>query len=158
MQIELLLKIIYDEYINPIVPNGINTDRMKCKPVRPRKNGGLRMDMTKDGKTLKEELKTTQDNLNIMDLGQLDPGIEQTQPTNLQPGDIERGLAVFLGILLGISICAVIGFLVQKFVFPNYLDVVIAKETPAIKIKLPTPPSFPKISFPNIPKMLCPKD
>jgi hypothetical protein len=93
-----------------------------------------------------------------MDSGQLDPGIEETEPTNLKPRDIERGLAVFLGILLGISVCALIGFLVQKFVFTNYLDVVLAKETPAIKTKIPIPPSLPKISFPDIPKMLCPKD
>ena len=147
-----------DEYMNPTVPNGISTDRMKCKTIRPRKKGGLRVDMTKDGKTLKEELKTTQDNLNTMDLGQLDPGIAQTEPTKLQHGDIERGLATFLGILVSISVCAAIAFLFQKFVFPNYLDVVVAKETPAVKIKIPTPPSLPKISFPDIPKMLCPKD
>jgi hypothetical protein len=112
--------------------------------------------MTKGGgETLDKELAKTKDALNEMDLGRLDPGINQSATTYFQPGDIERAISVFFGIMGGLVICAIVGFLVQRFVFTGYVSVIEHKESAALKLP---PLKMPKVSFPDIPKMLCPKD
>jgi hypothetical protein len=133
---------------------GIPTKSMKCKPLRPGARG-LRVDMKKGGVTLDKELARTKSALNEMDLGRLDPGIDESATTYFQPGDIERAIGVFFGIMGGLVICAIVAFLVQRFVFTGYVSVIESKEAAALKL-----PSLqmPKVSLPNIPKMLCPKD
>ena len=146
-----------DAPVTPVCPSnfmGIPTKSMKCKPLRPGARG-LRVDMNKNSVTLDKELAKTKDALNEMDLGRLDPGIDQSATTYFQPGDIERAISVFFGIMGGLVICAIVGFLVQRFVFTGYVSVIEHKEAAALKLP---PLKMPKASFPNIPKMLCPKD
>jgi hypothetical protein len=146
-----------DAIATPACPSnfmGIPTKSMKCKPLRPGARG-LRVDMNKNSVTLDKELAKTKDALNEMDLGRLDPGINQSATTYFQPGDIERAISVFFGIMGGLVICAIVGFLVQRFVFTGYVSVIEHKEAAALKLP---PLKMPKASFPDIPKMLCPKD
>ena len=133
---------------------GIPTKSMKCKPLRPGARG-LTIDMKKGGETLDKELARTKSALNEMDLGRLDPGIDESATTYFQPGDVERAIGVFFGIMGGLLICAIVAFLVQRFVFTGYVSVIEHKEAAALKL-----PSLkmPKVSLPNVPKMLCPKD
>ena len=133
---------------------GIPTKSMKCKPLRPGARG-LSVDMKKGSVTLDKELAKTKEALNEMDLGRLDPGIDESATTYFQPGDIERAIGVFFGIMGGLVICAIVAFLVQRFVFTGYVSVIENKEAAALKL-----PSLkmPKVSLPSIPKMLCPKD
>ena len=136
---------------------GIPTKSMKCKPIRPGARGpsGLRIDMKKGGVPLDKELERTKNALKEMDLGRLDPGIDQSATTYFQPGDVERAISVFFGIMGGLLICAIAAFLVQKFVFTGYVSVIEHKEAAALKLP---PVKMPKVSLPDIPKMLCPKD
>ena len=133
---------------------GIPTKSMKCKPLRPGARG-LRVDMKKDTVTLDKELAQTKSALNDMDLGRLDPGIDESATTYFQPGDVERAIGVFFGIMGGLLICAIVAFLVQKFVFTGYVSVIQHKEAAALKLP---PIKMPKVGLPDIPKMLCPKD
>lgn len=139
---------------------GVPTRDMKCKPLRTGGNN-LRVDMTKGGNTLEKELSKTQDDLNNMDLGQIDPGITPSTPENMQPGDVERGLSIFFGILLGLIIFSAIVFFVQWLVYgKSYLDIMDLLTKPrgsASKITSSLP-SLPRVGFPDIPKMLCPKE
>ena len=147
-----------DALVTPSCPSdfmGIPTKSMKCKPLRPGARG-LRVDMKKGGgETLDKELARTKSALNEMDLGRLDPGIDESATTFFQPGDIERAIGVFFGIMCGLLICALVAFLVQRFVFTGYVSVIQHKEAAALKLP---PVKMPKVSFPDIPKMLCPKD
>ena len=133
---------------------GVATKSMKCKPLRPGAHG-LRVDMTKGSTTLDKEIAQTAEALDSMDLGRLDPGIDESATTYFQPGDVERGIGIFFGIMGGLIVCALIGFLVQQFVFSGYGSVIHRKEAAAMKLPAIT---LPKIGFPDIPKLLCPKE
>jgi len=135
--------------------NGVPIDSMTCKRIRPGGAAGLRIDMTKGGtSTLKDELSQTQNDLNTMDLGKIDPGTPST-PANIQPGDIERALSIFFGILLGITVCAAIAVFVQWYVYgKTYFDVLNFKEKAVVA--LPSTGTGFKLS--SVPQMLCPKD
>ena len=139
---------------------GVATSDMKCKPLRPG-GRGLRVDMTKGGTTLEKELAKTQDDLNNMDLGQIDPGITPSTPENVQPGDVERGLSIFFGIILGLVILAAIVFFVQWLVYgksyTNVMDLLTKQKGSASKITSALP-SLPRVGFPDIPKMVCPQE
>jgi len=137
---------------------GIATSALKCKPIRTKGDGGLSIDMTKGGTTLDKELSNTQDALDNMDLGEMDPGISATGTTSqFEPGDIERGIGIVLGILFGVVMCALVGYLIQRFLFGDrYVQTIVAKETATMK--LPSIPSLPKIRLPDITKFTCPKE
>jgi hypothetical protein len=151
-----------DALATAVVKNskGVPIRDMKCKPLR---TGGskLRVDMTKGGKTLDKELAKTQEDLNNMDLEQIDPGITPSTPSNMQPGDVERGLSIFFGILLGMVIFAAVVFFVQWLVYgKSYLDIMdlLTKQKGSASKITSSLPVLPHIGFPDIPKMLCPKE
>ena len=134
---------------------GIPINSMTCNRIRPGGGGTPRIDRTGAGggkTTLAQELSKTQNDLKTMDLGQIDPGIAGTAPTQIEPGDVERGLSIFFGILLGLVVCAAIAYFIQRFVYGNYVDVLIHKEWDISSKHAGI--SLPSIS--NIPKMLCP--
>jgi tetrahydromethanopterin S-methyltransferase subunit G len=146
-----------DALATPTCPSnfmGIPTKSMKCKPLRPGASR-LSVDIKKGSVTLDKELVKTKDALNDMDLGRLDPGIDESATTYFQPGDVERAIGVFFGIMGGLVVCALVAYLVQRFVFSGYVSVIERKE--AVGLKLPSI-KMPKVSLPDIPKMLCPKD
>jgi len=144
---------------------GVPVNSMTCKPIRPGGSGkGLRVDMTKGGTSLDKELTQTQTDLNNMDLGRIDPGIPDSATTHIEPGDIEKTLGIFFGIVVGLVVCAGLVYLFQSYVFgEHYVSVINFKEGAPVKaadIKPMSVPSIPLIpSGPNIfQKVLCPKD
>ena len=135
--------------------NGIPTTDMKCKPL---KAGGrrLKVDLTKGGSTLKQELATNQSDLKDMDLDQIDPGITPSQPVSLKPGDIEKGISILIGIILGVIVCAFVAYWTLRFVYRGYTDGLKLYSAPGGAVPKPMTLSMPKMpSMPALPK-LCP--
>lgn len=127
---------------------GISTNTMKCYKLDPAK------DIVKDkvyvgnaekpgDRTLAEELEkaTTQFSED-----------ESSNKASVKPGDIERILGIVMGIIVGIIVCAVIAFLLWKYVFTNYLRVQRLYDVPLSASKITT--SLP--SLPSIPNIICP--
>jgi len=139
--------------------SGISTSALKCKPIRVKQDGGLLMDGKAAGSTLDKELAKTEEALKNVDSGELDPGIHDTSTTSrFQPGDIENGISIFLGLLFGVLSVSLIIYLIQKFVYGDrYSEVVAIKATAPLKSpSLPSLPSLPK--FPDLVKLTCPKE
>jgi len=140
----------------PIVKGekGVPTSSMKCKRIDKRGKNGLKIDATKGGgSTLAQELATTQTDLNDMDLGQLDPGITPASPVKVKPGDIEKGISITLGIILGIIAAAFIAYWGLRLVYKNYTNgLKLYGSAPSSAYK---PTSFKLPSLPAMPK-LCP--
>jgi len=140
----------------PIVKGdkGVPVSSMKCKRITNGSKNGLKIDGTKGGRsTLAQELATTQTDLNDMDLGQLDPGITPATPVKVRPGDIEKGISLTLGIILGVILAAFIAYWGLRLVYKNYTNgLKLYGSAPSSAYK---PTSFKLPSLPAMPK-LCP--
>jgi len=140
----------------PIVKGekGVPVSSMKCKRISKDVRKGVKIDGTKGGgSTLAQELATTQTDLNNMDLGQLDPGITPATPVKVRPGDIEKGISITLGIILGVILAAFIAYWGLRLVYKNYTNgLKLYGSAPSSAYK---PTSFKLPSLPAMPK-LCP--
>lgn len=119
---------------------GVDTKSMKCYRLdKDRDVIGSKVyvgDQAKPGRTLDQELAGNP--IELADDGSTDASV--------RPGDIEKVLAIVLGVTVGIIVCATIAFYIWKYCFTNYLQVQKLYNSPisaaSLSLKLPSLPTL----------------
>ena len=120
---------------------GVDTKSLKCYRLdKNRDVVGSKVyvgDQKKPGRTLDQELAGDP----VDDDGTID--------SSIRPGDIEKTLAIVLGVTVGVIVCATIAFILWKYTFSNYLYNQKLYNNPlsaaSLSVKLP---SFPTLCPP----------
>jgi hypothetical protein len=120
--------------------NGVDTKSLKCYRLdKNRDVVGSKVyvgDQKKPGRTLDQELAG--DPVEDTDDGTID--------SSIRPGDIEKTLAIVLGVTVGVIVCATIAFILWKYTFSNYLYNQKLYNSPlsaaSLSVKLPSLPTW----------------
>jgi hypothetical protein len=128
---------------------GIATNAMKCYKLDPAK------DIIENKVYVGNADKPTDNTLaKELERATTDFTEDEAADAAIKPGDIERALGTALGIIVSVVVCAVIAYLVWKYIFRNYLAVQKLYNNPisasAITNKLPSLP------IPSVKDVVCP--